>query len=86
MEIRLGKVAYYTRCLVALGQRDMNCGRSASKFWFCNFEVCSSLGSSAEESELKGQSVWLMIGRKDGIEVQPGYGEKTRSNVTAVGN
>lgn len=86
MEIRLCEIAYHTRCLVALGQRDMNCGGSASKFRVCNFEVCSSLGSSAEESELKGQSVWLMVRMKDGIEVQSGYGENTRGNVTAMGN
>lgn len=86
MEIRLGDVANHTRCLVALCQRDVDCGRSASKLRVCNFEVCSSHGSSVEESDLNGQGVWLMVRIKDGIEVQSSYGENTRDNVTAMRN
>ena len=86
MEIRLREITYHTRCLVALGERKVDCGYSESKLRFGNLEVCSALGSSAKEIELKGQSVWLMVRTKNGIEVQSGYGEKTRSNVTAVGN
>ena len=86
MEIRLREIAYHTWCLVALGQRDVDCGCSASKLRFGNLEVCFARGGSAEEIELKGQNEWLMVRMKSGIEMQSGYGENTRSHVTAVGN
>ena len=45
-----------------------NLGYSASKFRLCEYEACSTLGSSDKGIEPKGQSVWLMVRRMYGIE------------------
>ena len=69
-----------------LGQGDVQGGGLPAEFGVVDGEVGGAGGGAAQEFEVEGYGVWLVLGGEGGVEVGAGDVEEDRGYEAAVGD